>query len=118
MSSPYSSRGASPECTCTTRPFAAAAAQIGSYDGSLYALRSCHIVGIMIPRMPGVPARRSISATPRSTSWVIGTSAMPARRSGACEQNSASQRLCAIAPAYASSGSWIVPADKPGAERR
>src|SRR6478752_6015527 len=60
MSSPYSSRGASPECTCTTSPLAAAAAHTGSYTGSLYGFRSCHIVGIMIPRMPGVPARRSI----------------------------------------------------------
>ena len=43
---------------------------------------------------------------------------MPARRSGACEQNSASQRLCAIAPAYASSGILDGAGRQPGTEGR
>ena len=40
------------------------------------------MVGTMIPRMPGCSASHSISATERSTPWVMGTSAMPPWRSG------------------------------------
>ena len=69
MNSFISSRGASPECVCTGKLAAWHAAHTGSYDGSLYGVWSRHIVGIMIPRMPGLPASHSISATARSTSW-------------------------------------------------
>ena len=65
MNSFISSRGASPECTCTGKFAAWHAAHTGSYDGSLYGGWSRHIVGIMIPRMPGLSASHSISATAR-----------------------------------------------------
>ena len=63
MKSFISSRGASPECMCTRDRSPRHAAHTGSYDGSLYGVRSRHIVGIMIPRMPGLSASHSISAT-------------------------------------------------------
>ena len=78
MKSFISSRGASPECVCTGKLAAWHAAHTGSYDGSLYGVRSRHIVGTMIPRMPGLSASHSISATERSTSWQIGTRPTPA----------------------------------------
>ncbi len=113
MKSFISSRGASPECVCTGRFAASHAAHTGSYDGSLYGVRSRHIVGIMIPRIPGVPASHSISATERSTSWQIGTSPTPPRRVGLVAHSSTRNRLCARAPANASSGSSIIPAESP-----
>ena len=82
MKSFISSRGASPECTCTGSSAAWQAAHTGSYAGSLYGARSRHIVGIMIPRMPGLSASHSISATARSMSWQIGTRPTPPRRFG------------------------------------
>ena len=63
MKSFISSRGASPECVCTGKLAAWHAAHTGSYDGSLYGVRSRHIVGIIMPRMPGLSASHSISAT-------------------------------------------------------
>ncbi len=74
---------------------------------------SCHIVGTMIPRIPGCVASHSISATERSTPWVIGTSAMPPWRSGLPAHISARKRLWARAPAKASSGSAMAPAESP-----
>ena len=71
------------------------------------------MVGTMTPRMPGLSASHSISATARVMSWQIGTSAMPPRRSGLVAQRSTRKRLWARAPANASSGSSIVPADRP-----
>ena len=72
----------------------------------------------MTPRMPGCSASHSISATDRSTPWVIGTSAMPPWRSGLRLHISARKRLWARAPAKASSGSVIAPGGEAGAERR
>ena len=113
MKSFISSRGASPECVCTGKLAAWHAAHTGSYDGSLYGVWSRHIVGIMIPRIPGLSASHSISATARSTSWQIGTSPTPARRSGLVAHSSTRNRLWARAPANASSGSSIMPAESP-----
>ena len=63
--------------------------------------------------MPGCSASHSISATERSTPWVMGTSAMPPWRSGLRLHISARKRLCARAPAKASSGSAMAPAESP-----
>ncbi len=71
------------------------------------------MVGTMIPRMPGWAASHSISATERSTPWVMGTSAMPPWRSGLRAHISARNRLWARAPAKASSGSAMAPAERP-----
>ena len=75
------------------------------------------MVGTMTPLMPGWAANQSISATERSTLWVMGTSAMPPWRSGLRLHISARKRLWARAPAKASSGSVMAPADEAGAER-
>ena len=48
-----------------------------------------------MPRMPGCSASHSISATERSTPWVMGTSAMPPWRSGLRLHISARKRLWA-----------------------
>ena len=68
MNSFISSRGASPEWVWTGKLAAWHAAQTGSYAGSLYGRWSRHIVGTMIPRIPGLSASHSISATARSMS--------------------------------------------------
>ena len=51
-------------------------------------------------------------------SWMIGTSATPARRAGLVAQNSTSQRLWARAPAKAQRRVGDLPGGEPGAERR
>ncbi len=71
------------------------------------------MVGIMMPRIPGCEATHSISSTARSMSWVMGTRAIPPRRCGECEHISARNRLWACAPAKASSGSAMAPANRP-----
>ena len=71
------------------------------------------MVGTMTPLMPGWAANQSISATERSMLWVIGTSAMPPWRSGLRLHISARKRLWARAPAKASSGSVMDPAERP-----
>ena len=57
MFSLYASASASPEWVCTTRPVSWQACQIGSYFSWPYDSALCHIVGIMIPLMPGLSAR-------------------------------------------------------------
>ena len=66
-----------------------------------------------MPRMPGWDATHSISETAREMSWVMGTRAIPPRRCGASEHMSARKRLWACAPANASSGSSMAPANRP-----
>src|SRR5262249_22752999 len=83
-----------------------------SYRVSLYGARSCHMVGINTPRSPW-SAAHSTSAMPRSTSCDTGTRATPARRTALPATRSARKRLWARAPAYASSGSAIAPAESP-----
>ena len=120
MNSFISSRGASPECVCTGKLAAAARGPHRVVDGSLYGVWSRHIVGIMIPpRCRACSASHSISAT--AALDVVGDRHERRRRRaarGLVAHSSTRNRLCARAPANASSGSSIVPGRQARAERR
>ena len=119
MNSFISSRGASPECVCTGKPAAWHAAHTGSYDGMV-------VRRVVAPhRRDHDPADAGLVGEPLDLgdrrARCRGRSARgrcPPRRSGLSAQRSTRKRLCARAPANASSGSSIMPAERPGAERR